>query len=128
MRLFVFIISIIMATSAIADDTCSALSGSVVISQDYNNTYLGEISSRYSDDSIFNEYGNYGSKYSSNSIWNQYSQVGNEYSVESPFNKYSTSPPMIVKNKEIIGYLSVNKNVRGAINPIVLRSVCEDEL
>ncbi len=128
MRLFVFVITAITATNVLADDLCSALSGSVVISQDYNNTYLGKISNKYSDDSIFNEYGNYGSKYSSDSIWNEYSQVGSKYAAESPFNKYSISPPMIIKNKKIIGYLSVNKNVSGAINPIVLRSVCEDGL
>ena len=128
MRLFVFAVSMITFTNAVADDFCSALNGSVVISQDSNNTYLGEISNKYSDDSIFNEYGSYGSKYSPDSIWNEYSQAGSKYATESPFNKYSISPPMIIKNKKIIGYLSVNKNVSGAINPIVLRSMCEDGL
>lgn len=128
MRFFIFVAAVITAATAVADDLCSALNDSVVISQDSNNTYLGKISNKYTDDSIFNQYGNYGSKYSQNSIWNGYSQVGSKYAAESAFNKYSTSPPMIIKNKEIIGYLSVNKYVSGAINPVVLRSVCEDEL
>ena len=128
MRFFIFVAAVITAATAVADDLCSALNDSVVISQDSNNTYLGEISNKYSDDSIFNEYGSYGSKYSPDSIWNEYSQAGSKYATESPFNKYSISPPMIIKNKKIIGYLSVNKNVSGAINPIVLRSMCEDEL
>lgn len=100
------------------------LDGAVIIAQDDANTYLGKITSPYDSDSIFNEYGTYGSEYSFTSIWNDYSTFGSEYSTYSPFNEYTSTPPMIIKDKRIIGYLTTNKYIQGAISPNLLKALC----
>ena len=84
--------------------------------------YLGTISSEFSNDSIFNQFGDYGSEYSQDSIWNEFSQYGGEFSDKSPFNKYSSSPPLIVLNKKVIGHLTVNEFVSGAVDPNWLKT------
>lgn len=91
--------------------------GAKVIADDDKHTYLGQIDDEFSPDSIFNQYGTHGSKYSSESIHNDYGSFGGEYSGASPFNKYSSTPPLIVKNGKVIGRLTVNKSVAGAVDP-----------
>jgi hypothetical protein len=91
-----------------------------------DNEYIGSISNKFDPNSIFNKFGTYGNKFSSDSIWNKFGNNGNPYASNSAFNKYTSSPPRIIKNKQIIGYLTVNKYVSGAINPIVLGTVCYD--
>jgi len=108
--------------------TCSIASGAKIIAQDSKNTYLGKVASSYDSDSIFNEYGTYGSEYNSNSIWNEYGTFGSEYNNYSPFNTYTNSPPMLVKNGEIVGYLSANKYMSNTISPNLLKALCKDEL
>ena len=78
---------------------------------------LGKIEDEYSSESIFNEYGEFGGEYSSDSIWNQYGSYGGEYSALSPFNKYSSTPPVIIKNRKILGYLTINKYLNNSIDP-----------
>lgn len=113
---------------ASAQDLCSALNGATLIAQDDSNTFLGKIASSYSSDSIFNEYGTYGSEYSSKSIWNTYGTFGSEYSGVSPHNSYSTTPPMIIKDRKVIGFLSVNKSMKGSVSPNLLKAMCKDEM
>ena len=96
--------------------------GAKVVADDDNHTYLGEIDDEFSYDSIFNDYGTYGSEYSSDSIWNDYGQFGGEYSLYSPLNRYSTTPPLILKNGRVIGRLTINKYVAGAVDPNWLKS------
>jgi len=102
------------------------LRGAKVIAQDERNTFLGTFESRYNSNSIFNEYGSFGSPYSSNSIWNEYGTFGGRYSQFSPFNPYSNQPPMIIKNGKVIGYLTANKAIRGALNPGVLKAISDE--
>lgn len=109
-----------------AQDACSTLNGSVIIAQDSANTLLGRITSAFDSNSIFNEFGNYGSEFSSDSIWNEFSRFGNEFNSDSPFNEYTSSPPMIIKGGQVIGYLSANKTVSGSISPNLLKALCED--
>jgi len=103
---------------------CNAIDGAIVLNSD--NEYIGSISNKFDPDSIFNKFGTYGNKFSSDSIWNKFGKNGNPFASNSAFNKFTSSPPRIVKNKQIIGYLTVNKYVSGAINPIVLGTVCYD--
>jgi hypothetical protein len=85
-------------------------------------TYLGKLTSdQYDADSIFNEYGTYGGKYSAKSIYNDYGTYGGKYSAESPFNKYSSTPPMILLNGKVVGYLTINEYVTDAISPLGLK-------
>lgn len=95
----------------------------VIIANDGTGTFLGKITNRYDNNSIFNKYGNYGSKYNSTSIWNPYGQYGSKYSSYSAFNDYTYYPPKIIKNNKIIGYLTTNKYIQGAVNPYFLLSL-----
>lgn len=96
------------------------LDGADIYAQDKDKTYLGSISNKYDPNSILNSYGSYGSKYSLSSIWNEYGNFGGKYGMYSPFNKYS-SPPMIIKNNKLVGYLSVSSISNNNLNPNILR-------
>lgn len=98
-------------------------SGSLKLyADDINGTYLGKLTTNtYNSESIFNKYGTYGSEYSSKSIWNKYGTYGSEYSSYSAFNKYAFSPPKIVdSNGKVIGRVTVNEFIKGAITPYSL--------
>ncbi len=110
-----------------AEEVCDIVKGAVVIAQDDKNTYLGKVTNPYDSDSIFNEYGTYGSEYNSASIWNQYATFGSEYSNYSPHNSYTSTPPMIIKSRKILGYLSTNKSINSSISPNLLKALCKDE-
>ena len=101
---------------------CYQLEGAKIVSDD--GEYLGTLESRYSSENIFNQYGSFGSKYSSTSIWNRYGTYGSKYSSQSPFNSYSTSPTRIIHGNTIIGYLTVNKFMTGAVNPYAVAVQC----
>ena len=92
-----------------------------VISTERQPKYLGNISNEFDVDSIFNNYGLYGSKYGIDSIWNQYGLYGSEFSLHSPFNEFSIDAPIIVKDGKVVGRLTVNKSVSGAVDPSWLR-------
>jgi hypothetical protein len=127
-RFIITVIIIVFSGQALAGDLCAALNGAKIIAQDSENTYLGKIASKYDSDSIFNEYGSHGSKYNSKCIWNEYSTFGGQYSSYSPFNAYSSTPPMLIKNGKVIGYLSTNKYLQYTISPNIVKAACEDEL
>ncbi len=101
------------------------LRDSKIIAQDDENTYLGTLANEFNSESIFNEYGTYGNEFSSQSIWNEYSTFGNEFNVYSPFNKFSTQPPMLIKNGNIVGYLTTNKSIKNGISPNLLKALKE---
>ena len=125
---YILLSLVFIAGSVHANDVCSIVRGAKLIAQDNEKTYLGEITNRYASNSIFNEYGNYGSKYSSNSIWNEFTTFGSEYSYYSPFNEYTSTPPMIIKNRRIVGYLTANKTIGASVSPDALKVLCEDNL
>lgn len=123
--LFLTII-IVFPLSSVAQDVCTIVDGAVIIAQDAEHTYLGKITSKYDSDSIFNEYGTYGSQYSSKSIWNEYATFGGKYSSYSPFNEYSSEPPMIIKDRSLLGYLSTNKYIQGSVSPNLIKALCAE--
>lgn len=91
------------------------LMGAEIIAED--ETFLGLISSnRYDEKSIANNYGPHGGKYSQYSIFNQYGPYGGKYSQYSPFNQYSSTPPKIIKNGSLLGYLTANKYLSNRID------------
>ena len=120
--------SYISIQAAGADEICGVLDGSLILAQDSKNTFLGKITGSSDRQSIFNEYGTYGNEFSGSSIWNEFSEFGNEFNSLSPFNEYSTSPPMIIKSRKIIGYLTTNKSINGGISPNLLKALCKDDL
>lgn len=89
-------------------------------------TYLGKVTSNEFDlESIFNEFGTYGSKFSLTSIWNEFGTYGSPFSSESAFNEFALSPPVIMSGSDIIGYLTVNSSINGAISPYGLKEELE---
>ena len=107
---------------ALAIKVSTKYGGANIYSADDDRTFIGTIEDEFSSESIFNDYGSYGSEYSSTSIWNDYGTYGGEYSSYSPFNSYSSTPPIIVKSGKIIGRLTVNRYVSGAVDPNWLKS------
>ncbi len=90
-------------------------------------TFLGILTSNeFESDGVFNEFGTYGSKFSSDSIWNEFGDYGSKFSSESAFNKFASEPPIIVFNGKIIGYLTVNENIKNGISPYSLLKWLED--
>ena len=116
----------LLASAAEAEEICDILNGAVIIGQDSNKTFLGKVTSSYDSQSIFNEFGTYGNEFSSKSIWNEFSTFGNEFNSNSPFNEFSSSPPMLIKNRKILGYLSANKSIKASISPNLLKALCKD--
>jgi len=112
------ILILALAVPALAD-TPGIRGPLMLFADDANYTYLGQLTAnKYTVDSVFNEYGLHGSKYSVNSIMNEYGLYGGKYSAYSPFNEYSTLAPIIVDaDGDIVGRLSANKAVVGAVSP-----------
>lgn len=120
MRALTLALLICSSSIVYAQNFCQIVSGASVIAED--GTFLGKLTNQYSSDSVLNEYGSHGSQYSSESIWNQYGSYGSEYSSQSPFNRYTFSPPILVKGGKVIGHLTVNKSVKAAVNPHIVKS------
>ena len=93
-----------------------------LIADDSNHTYLGKLTTnKFDSESVSNEFGTYGSKFSSKSIYNEFGTYGGKFSQYSPFNEFTSKPPLIVDaNGSIVGRLSVNKLVSGAISPYTI--------
>lgn len=122
------LVGALVSVAVRAEDVCTVVDGAVLIAQDDDNTYLGKVDNKYDSDSIFNDFGTYGNQYNSSSIWNQYATFGSQYSTFSPTNSMTSTPPMIIKNKSIIGYLTTNKNIKPSISPNLLKAMCKDAL
>jgi len=83
--------------------------------------YLGKLTlNKFDPESIFNEFGDYGSKFSPTSIWNEFGDYGSKFSPKSAFNEFATDPPLIVADGKVIGRLSTNKLIPGAVSPYEL--------
>lgn len=124
MRNFLFIVIMMFSVPALANGLCQIVNGSILIAQDGKNTYLGKIGNPFDSESIFNEFGTYGSKFSSDSIWNEFSTFGSEFSSYSPFSEFTSTPPMIIKDKQVIGYLTANKSIEASVTPNLLKALC----
>ena len=106
------------------NEVCAIVDGASVVAQDAKNTFLGKITNEFASDSIFNEFGTYGSEFSSESIWNEFGTFGSEFSSYSPYNAFTSTPPMIIKNRKIVGYLTTNKSIESSISPNLLKALC----
>lgn len=101
--------------------------GSYLMAQD--GQLLGKITDNlYDTDSILNQYGPYGSQYSTTSIFNPYSQYGSEYGTYSINNPYSTSPPKLIINGGLIGYVSANPHIANVISPEAFLYTLENDI
>ena len=41
-------------------------------------------------------------------------------------NNYATLPPKLINNRQIIGFLTKNKRIAGAVDPYILGVTCYD--
>lgn len=82
----------------------------------------------YSNNSIWNEYGNYGSEYFNQSIWNEYGNYGSEYSLYSPWNENSTHAPVLVDEKGgFYGYFTCNISMYNRVSPDLMDFFCKNK-
>jgi hypothetical protein len=80
--------------------------------------YLGKLSSNHFDsESICNDFGSYGSRFSSTSIRQQFSSYGSDFSSLSPYDQFTSTPPLIIFEGQVVGYLTKNSFLRGAVDP-----------
>ena len=82
----------------------------------HDGQFLGKITrNQYDNASILNEYGPYGSQYSATSIFNEYSIYGSPYGQYSVNNPYCSTPPRLVINGRLLGFVTKNQYVADAI-------------
>jgi hypothetical protein len=104
--------------------TCNDLNGAYLYSQEYPSVYLGFFGSQYSSDSVMNLFGTYGSQYNSMSVRNTFGTYGSSYGTYSANNSYTSSPPKILKNGLLKGYLTTNSFVSGGVSLASIDSAC----
>ncbi|OKH12112.1 hypothetical protein NIES592_19035 [Fischerella major NIES-592] len=92
-----------------------------------DRTFLGIVSpNRYDSDSICNRYGDYGSRYG-NGIFNRYGKYGDRYSEQSAYNPRAEHPPLLIKNQQIIGFVSKNPKIANRYDPDMLQiEICQE--
>lgn len=90
----------------------------------HDGTYLGKVSSTTWDaDSICTSWGEYGSTWGAHSIRTTWGQYGSRWSTESAYNDWTTTPPLIVHERQVVGYVTKNTTSRGAVDPDVLFAI-----
>jgi hypothetical protein len=120
--------------SAAATPTTTPSSPAVTSSKEFpklyssdGKVYLGTLTTNEFDaQSIYNQFGTYGSDFSSTSIWNDVGTYGSSVSSSSAFNDLASSPPIIVQNGKIIGYLTTNSLKANSISPYSLKQWLSD--
>jgi hypothetical protein len=100
--------------------TFTSLIDASVIAHD--GTFLGIVSrNQFASDSICNDFGSYGSQFSSTSIFNDFGTYGSQFSSKSAFNDFTSTPPRLISSSgAVLGRLTTNQFVFGAVNPIAL--------
>jgi len=117
-----WILSSNLHSESLSSFRCFELEGAKIIAED--GTFLGTLDNSYSSDSIFNQYSDFGKEYHSDSIWNEYSDWGNNYSSMSPFNEYASTPPILLKDGEVVGKLTVKVFEYDGVNPYTVGKDC----
>jgi len=84
-------------------------------------TYLGKVSSNpFESESICNEFGTYGSEFASKSVRNEFGSYGSPFASQSAYNEFTSTPPRIIYQGGVVGYLTKNEFLRGALDPDLL--------
>jgi hypothetical protein len=71
-------------------------------------------------ESICNDFGPYGNRFAYISIKNDFGPYGNPFSTKSVYNAFTTTPPRIIYQGTVVGYLTKNEFLRGALDPDLL--------
>lgn len=83
-----------------------------------NGTYLGLVSSsQVAPDSICNNVGIYGSNVGPKSVRNPVGLYGSTVSPQSAYNPVTPTPPAIIYNGAVFGYLTKNSVKPGRVDP-----------
>ena len=106
---------------------CESLRGARLVAQDVAGTYLGKIADQADSDSIFNRFGPYGDKFSGKSLWNEFGPHGGAFQRDSAFDPRATKPPKVMKDEQVLVYLTVNQGIANGLSPLMLKAVCEKE-
>ena len=87
-----------------------------------DGTYLGVVSSnRFGADSVCNEFGGHGSPFAAESVRNEFGAYGSPFASMSAYNQFTSTPPAIVLDGAVVGYLTKNTLQPGArVDPDVL--------
>jgi len=104
------------------------LQGAIIQAQDFDRTYLGVLDfAGGSRESVFNDTGLYGSETGLHSIWNDVGLYGSNVGIYSPWNRLCINPPMLIKEGQVLGYMTVNTLYikRPRIDPSYLRSLAQ---
>ena len=91
--------------------------GARIISDERRPQYLGTVCDEFDSESVFNEFQNYGSPFNAQSIWNEYGNYGGFFPPQSPFNPTASNPPLIMKENKVLGRLTINGTISGAVDP-----------
>jgi hypothetical protein len=96
--------------------TVPAVTGAVLVAQD--GQFLGTVNAdSFDPNSLANSFGTYGSSFNSLSIWNPYGLYGSSYNAYSPWNPYTSTPPVVIENNTIIGFVTTNPSLTPAVHP-----------
>jgi len=113
-KLFILLFLFLFIVPVSPIQAASVNPGDVHVYSYDGSQFLGTLSTNiYDPYSVFNRYGTYGSKYSTNSIWNQYGTYGSKYSSYGAANPYTSTPPILVYNGSVVGYVTANKYLSG---------------
>ncbi len=124
MRSILILALLILSTNSYAQIACFTLNGASVYSNESQPKYLGFFGNSYAGDSIMNQFGSYGSRYASSSVRNQFGTFGSNYSSLSANNSFTSTPPMIIKGGQLIGYLTANKYISNGVSLDQIDSLC----
>jgi hypothetical protein len=104
---------ILMVTAVVCADASAQSPALMLFGGSDHRTFLGCLNcSKFSSDSVCNEFGQKGSEFSSNSIWNEFGHFGSSFSSESPWNAFASGGPVIVdRDGRFYGRFTANKYI-----------------
>ena len=104
--------------------TCQDINGAYLFSQEPNPVYLGFFGTQFASESIYNQFGTYGSQFNSLSVRNTFGTYGSQFSTYSHMNQFTQTPPMILKDGILLGYLTVNPTINKGLALATIDAVC----
>ena len=81
----------------------------------------------FDTDSIINEFGTHGGEFSDKSISNEFCNYGGEFSDLSPYNQFTQTPPKLIKDEQLIAYVTKNEFLSPSIDPDILLALTKRE-
>lgn len=89
-----------------------------------DGAFLGIVSiDRFHETSVCNKFGTFGSRFENMSVWNRFGNYGNQISDLSAYHNHAPTPPAIVYQKNIIGFLTKNRRQSDGLDPDLLFAV-----